>query len=560
MKSNVFTKFLLLSLAVILITACGGKKEDKVMEAPQDTTVAHLQALVNQWAPVKITADLSGLTERERMLIEKLAEAGHICDSIFWYQSCKDGSAIRDSLAELNTDESNLLLKLVNIYYGPYDKMNGYKRFVGDGPTIRPEIGGFYPDDMTKEEFESHVKNNPKDKAAFESWYTVIVRDSNKNLKAVSYYEYYPQMERLAVLLDEAAELCDNPSLKKYLVARAKSIRTNNYFPSDWLWMDLKDNKIDVVIGPIESYEDGMFNYKTAFETVVMVKDEQGTKELEMFKENISNFQKHLPWDKKYYVEAKQGGTILQMMNVVYFGGDCNKASKTIAAALPNDPNVYEKKGGKKSMYKNLMEAKFDNILKPIADIMIAPDMLQYVSRDHMVSFVTLHEVSHNLGRGFVYKNEKLGVKSALKEKYSATEELKADICAMHNLKVLLSEGKYTNEDLKKSMITYVAGLFRSMRFGAEDAHGVANFIQFRYLVEKGGIYKDKDGKYSVNEEKFFAVVEELAKLVLEIQARGDYNAASELIKKYGDSTPEIMNEFNKVKSVPIDLDAMYMY
>jgi hypothetical protein len=323
--------------------------------------------------------------------------------------------------------------------------------------------------------------------------------------------------------------------------------------------MELKDNNIDVVIGPIESYEDGLFNYKTAFETVVMVKDVEASKELDMFKQNIGQFQKNLPWDKKYYVPAEVGGTVLQMMNVAYFGGDCNKASKTIAAALPNDPNVYEKKGGKKSMYKNMMEAKFDKILLPIAQVLIAPDMQKYISKKHMVSFVTLHEVSHNLGRGFVYKNEKVGVKSALKEKYSAIEELKADVCSMHNHKIMNNMGILNDEDIMKAMVTYVAGLFRSMRFGAEDAHGVANFVQFRYLVEKGGIIKTKDGYYTVDENKFFAAVSSLAKETLEIQSDGDYKRATEFLNKYGTVTDEIMSEFNRVKTVPIDIDCNYI-
>jgi hypothetical protein len=273
-----------------------------------------------------------------------------------------------------------------------------------------------------------------------------------------------------------------------------------------------------------------------------------------MFKQSISDYQNQLPWDKKYYVPAQADGTVLQMVNVTYFGGDCNKASKTIASALPNDPAVYEKKGGKKSMFKNIMEAKFDKIVKPIADIMITPEMRQYVSKQHMISFVTLHEIAHNLGRGYVYQNENLTVKAALKEKYSPIEELKADICGMFAQKVLFDQGKYTQEDLTKAMVTYVAGLFRSMRFGAESSHGIANFIQFRYLLEKGAISKDSQGFYTFNNDKFFQVVSELGKFALEVESEGDYKKASEFVAKYGNVTPEIMAEFDKVKSVPRDL------
>ena len=211
-------------------------------------------------------------------------------------------------------------------------------------------------------------------------------------------------------------------------------------------------------------------------------------------------------------------------------------------------------------MYKNLMEAKFDKILKPIADIMIAPDMAKYVKKEQMLSFVTLHEISHNLGRGYVYKKPNMTVRAALKEKYSPIEECKADICAIVSQKVLLDLGKITKEDMRDAMVTYVAGLFRSMRFGAESAHGIANFIQFRYLLENGGIEKTDNGHYTFNEEKFFQVATQLAKEVLELQSEGDYQKASALVENYGKATPQIMKEFERVKSVPRDLNSTYMY
>ena len=548
----------LIGVITFLIISCGGK--DAMDTNPR---MAEIQALIDEYAPIKVEADISHLTERERLLIAKLAEAGKLCDDMFWLQSSHDALAVRDSLAKLNDAESKLMLQLVNIYYGPYNKMDEYKRFVGIGPELRPEGGGFYPEDMTREEFEQHIKNNPQDKDAFESLYTVIVRDEQRNLKSVPYHEYYKYMEKLANLMDEAAELCDNPSLKEYLKLRAIAFRTSkyeDYFKSDWAWMDLKDNNIDVIIGPIESYEDGLFNYKTAFEAKVLVKDIEATKELDMYKENITKFQENLPWDRKYFVPAQADGTVLQIVNAVAYYGDCNKATKSIAAALPNDPAVYEVKGGKKSMYKNMIEAKFEKILMPIAEIMIAPDMAQYVSKKQMMSFVTLHEVAHNLGRGYVYGKPNLTVRAALKERYSAIEELKADICAVVGQKTLFDLGLITKEDKRDAMVTYVAGLFRSMRFGSQSAHGVANFIQFRYLLEHGGIEKTADGYYTFNEEKFFQVSSELAKYVLELQAEGDYEKADALVRNYGASTPEIMKEFERVKSVPRDLNSTYMY
>lgn len=543
---------------MVTLAACSKNENNQKMSEPETNT--EIQAFVDAFAPVAIDVDLSNLTEREKLLVAKLAEAGKICNEIFWQQSCHDAIAVRDSLSKLNDINSQLMLNLVNIYYGPYNKMNEYKRFVGNGPDVRPLCGGFYPIDMTKEEFEKHIADNPQDKAAFESQYTVIVRDENGKLKAVPYHEYYKQTAELAKLLDEAAELCDNPSLKKYLTLRAEAVRTDDYFKSDWQWMDLKDNNIDVVIGPIENYEDGLFNYKTAFEAVVMVKDAEATKDLEMFKSIISEVQNRLPWNKKYYVPAQQSGTVLQMVNVAYFGGDCQKATKTIAAALPNDPNVYEKKGGKKSMYKNLMEAKFDKIVAPIGQTLLSPELHQFIDKKSMISFVTMHEVSHNLGRGFVFGQNDLTVRKALKEKYSPLEELKADISSMFAHKVMFDLGKIDNDYLKKTVVTYIAGLFRSMRFGTESAHGIANCIQFRYLYENGAITKNQDGTYGFDENKFFDVVSNLTKTVLEIQSEGDYKRGTDFVNKYGNITPELQAEFDKIKSIPADLNSTYKF
>jgi len=578
-------KFLIMFSTVILLTVACQKGEN--VETPNDE-LAKLQALVNEFADIKVTADISHLTEREKLLIAKLAEAGKLCDSLFWLQSSHCAVAVRDSIAKLTgawcivrnvvasaSSESlekfldpkyKLLSQLIHIYYGPYNKMDENRRFVGEGAEFRPAGGGFYPEDMTREEFEAHIKNNPQDKEAFESFYTVIVRDEKGKLKAVlyhEYYKYYEYMQKLAQLMDEAVALCDNPSLKEYLKLRAKAFRTSkyeDYFKSDWAWMDLKDNNIDVIIGPIESYEDALFNYKTAFEAKILVKDIEATKELEMYRRNISNFQNNLPWDKKYFVPAQADGTVLQIVNVVAYFGDCNKATKSIASALPNDPAVYEVRGGKKSMYKNMIEAKFDKILLPIAKIMIAPEMSQYVSKKQMMSFVTLHEIAHNLGRGYVFGNDNLTVRAALKELYSPIEELKADILAVVCQKTLLDLGYITKDDMRDAMVTYLAGLFRSMRFGSQSAHGVANFMQFRYLLANGGIEKTADGHFTFNQERFFEVATELARTVLELQAKGDYNKAAELVKNYGSATPEIMKEFERIKSVPRDINSTYMF
>lgn len=551
-----YLKSFLLVIITILITSCEKKMESQPELSEQAKKIKQLS---EQFAKIEITADVSHLSQRERALLEKLIEAGKLCDAIFWKQSSHDAIAVRDSLIKLNTEEAKIFLEYVNINYGPYDVLNENVRFVGVGPEKRPPGGGFYPKDITKEEFENHIKNNPKDKEAFESQYSVIVRE-NGGLKAIPYHQYYPETEKLAKLLEEAAELADNPTLKNYLILRAKATRTDDYYESDMAWMDIENSNIDVIIGPIENYSDALYNYKTAYEAVVMVKDIEASKELEMFQKHIPDFQNNLPYDKKYIEPVKTEKEILQIVNVVYFGGDCQKGTKTIAAALPNDPRVHETKGGKKSMFKNMMEAKFKTIVVPIANEIIAPELRGYVDSKAFTSFVTLHEVSHTLGRGYVYGSKDLTVRKALKERYSAIEETKADILSMFNHQTLLKLGKLDEEYIKKAIVTYIAGLYRSLRFGTNSAHGQANLIQLNYLREKGAIIRNQDGTFSYDEKKFFDGVASLANLILTTQAQGDYNKAGEIIEKYGKVNDEIRSTVERLKNIPRDINTTYKF
>lgn len=513
---------------------------------------------INTYAPIDLKVDLSHLTDREKTLIKVLIEAGKIADRIFWLQASHDAVAVRDSLQALNTDEARKYLEFTMINFGPYDDLSDKARFVGNGPARRPLGGGFYPEDMTKEEFESFIKANPTIADTYKNDYTVITRE-NGNLKAVPYHLYYSESKFLASKLEEAAQYADNPTLKNYLIMRADAIRTDNYMPSDLAWMDIVGSNIDIVIGPIENYQDEMFNYKTAHEAVVMIKDIPATKELEMYKANLDNFEHNLPIDKKYMNKTIGDGNIIQVCNVVYFGGDCNQAIKTIAAALPNDPKVADAKGRKLSMYKNHMEAKFESIVKPIGELMFTPDRSKYLSSKAFTSFVTLHEVSHALGPKYVGLSKKDDVRAALKDRYSAIEEAKADILSMYNHKYLRSSNQYDDEYIKQAMTTYVAGLYRSIRFGG-GAHYNANLVQLNFLKEKGAIIKLKDGKFDIDEDKFFVVVEELSKEILMIQINGDYAKAGEMLAKYGTLTPEIENEIKALAKIPRDINPKYIF
>lgn len=550
---------LLVAASFFAMISCNKPADEAIKTEPLSEKAKMVKLATEQYAPTNIPADISHLSANEVKLLEKLVEAGRLCDQIFWQQSSHDAVAVRDSLKKLNTQEANTYLEYVRINYGPYDVLNENKRFVGDGPEVRPAGGGFYPDGLAKTEFEAYIAANPAQKAELESQYTVVVRDQ-AGLKAVPYSEYYPESKILADKLDEAAEYAENASLKNYLKLRAKAIRTDDYFESDMAWLDIKNSNIDVVIGPIENYEDEMFNYKTAHEVVVMVKDIEASKELDMFKAHIGDFQNALPFDKKYLEPVKTDNEILQIVNVVYFGGDCQKGTKTIAAALPNDPKVHAAKGGKKSMYNNMMIAKFDQIVVPIANVILAPELRKYVSAKAFTGFVTLHEVSHTLGRGFVYGKKDLPVRKALQERYSAIEETKADILSMYNHQTMLKMGLVNDEYIKNSIATYIAGLYRSLRFGTNSAHGQANLIQLNFLRANGGLDRNADGTFTYQQDKFFNAVTELAKLILNTQAEGDYKKAGDIIEKYGQLNDEIKQGIEKLKSIPRDINTSYKY
>ncbi|MBE0644267.1 MAG: peptidase [Bacteroidetes bacterium] len=543
-------------LAILLVAGCGQqqKKEAEVIKTGDHKVVSERLAM---YADVDIDVDMSMLTDRQRQLVAKLIEAGRLVDEIFWMQSSHDAIAVRDSLASLQDPAEKDFYKYVRINYGPYDRIFEGERFVGEGPARKPAGAGLYPPDMTKEEFEAWVSAHPEQKEAMESPYTVVVREGDK-LVAMPYHEFYPQAAKIAELLVQASELADNPSLKQYLLLRAGAIADDDYYESDMAWMDLKDNAIDVVIGPIENYEDGLFNYKTAFECAVVVKDPIGTKELQMYKQHIDSFEQALPIDAKYKRKSAGSGNVLEVVNIVYFGGDFQAGIKTIAASLPNDPKVTEKKGGKKQMYKNMMEAKFEKIVMPIAERVLEPALHEFVDKRAFTSFVTLHEVSHTLGRPYVYGNDKLSVRKAMKERYSTIEECKADILGLYNNKLLRAENAIDDNKQMRTIVTYVAGLFRSLRFGVEEAHGQANLMQLNWFLEKGSLIKHPDGTYGINFDNFMDIAGELARAVLTVEIEGDYDGAGELIEKHGKMTPEIDAVIKKLVDIPRDLNTSY--
>ena len=469
-----------------------------------------------------------------------------------------DSSTTNNEIVKVNVDDSYLRYVLLN--YGPYDVLHENERFVGEGDQKRKAGGAFYPHNTNKYELEKFAKFQPDFQINLENQYSVITKDSMGNLGYKSFHDYYPYIPKLSAYLEEASSLAANPYLKNYLKLRSKAVLTDNYFDSDLAWMDIQDSDIDIIIGPIENYQDDLFNYKSAYEAVVMLKDKEATEELQIFKSYLKTFQELLPINKEYKQNNPSiDNSQLNIVNVVYASGDCQKGVKTIAASLPNDPKVRELKGGKNSMFKNLMEAKFDKIVIPIAQVLIDSSLFKYIDKKAFTTFVTLHEVSHTLGREYVYNEKNITVRNALLEKYSAIEECKADVLSMFNQNYLQTKGVFKEGFIKKAQVTYLAGLFRSLRFGAESAHGLANLIQFNYLFEQGAIQKQSNGKYKINEKQFFISIESLANLILTCEATGNYQEAVKILDKYAVMHEELMKDMKLLVDVPRDIDIKFI-
>ena len=506
-------------------------------QKPVDVTKA-----IDQYAVVDLTTDLSQLTEKQRQMLPLLMEAGKIMDNCFWYEAYGPRKKFLESLKKASTR------RFVKINYGPWDRLDGNAPFV-DGVGAKPLGANFYPADMTKAEFEA------ADLSGKDSLYTFIRRDESGKLKVVPYREQFKkQMQSAAKLLRQAAELAEDAGLQRYLVLRAEALLTDDYQPSDMAWLDMHDNTIDVVIGPIENYEDKLYGYKTAHECFVLIKDKAWSARLAKYSKFLPDLQKTLPVPDKYKLEEPGTDTELNAYDVIYYAGDCNAGSKTIAINLPNDEQVQLKKGTRRLQLKNAMRAKFEKILIPIADELIADDQRNHVTFDAFFSNTMFHEVAHGLG----IKNTIDGrgsVRTTLKEHTGAIEEGKADILGLHMINQLHERGELKT-DLQDYYVTFMAGIFRSVRFGASSAHGKANMIRFNFFRDAGAFERLPNGKYRVNVERFREATRDLSSVLLQLQGDGDYPGAASLVKTKGVIGTQLQSELDKLteKGIPVDV------
>ncbi len=520
----------------------------------QEMNNAEIKQLLSQYSVTKIKYDKNLLDEREKIVIDKLYQACKIIDEIFLEQVYSKNNYIKAELKNKNDENSKLIYRFFKMNFGPFDRINHNKCFYGT--SKKPEGANFYPEDMTKEEFENWIKNNPNDKDLFTSEFSVIRRKDSK-LNAIPYSEFYSdKLSKAAVFLREASEYCDNPSLRKYLELRAKAFETNDYYESDMAWMDLKDNKIEFIIGPYEVYEDEIFNYKASFEAFLTIKDPVESKKLEKFAAYLTDLEKNLPIEDKYKTFERGSESPIVVVNQVFSAGDTKAGVQTLAFNLPNDERVRAAKGSKKVMLKNIHEAKFEKLLKPIAEIVLDENQLKYVTFDAFFNHTLMHEMSHGIGPGFIEVNgQKTEVKKELKETYSKIEECKADVLGMYNNIFMVTKGEYPEKSVNETWATFLAGIFRSVRFGINEAHGGGNAIIYNFLLEKGGyIYDANTEKVKVDFDKVYPALKELANKILTIQATGDYEGSKALIAKYAVSSPSLENLRAKLSDLPVDI------
>lgn len=508
----------------------------------QNETNNELMERLNDYAVVELKADLNDLSDNQKKMIPVLIKTAVIMDELFWHQAYGEKEEL------LNSIDNETAKKFAVINYGPWDRLNNNSPFI-TGAGEKPAGANLYPKDMTKEEFAS-FKSPDK-----ENLYTIIKRNKDGDLESVPYHTAFKEQLTLASgLLLKAAELADDQGFKNYLKLRAEAFLTNKYFDSDMAWMDMKTNRIDFVVGPIETYEDQLFGYKAAFEAFILVKDIEWSNRLDRYSSFLPQLQKQLPVDEKYKSEVPGSSSDIAVYDAIYYAGDCNAGAKTIAINLPNDEKVHQAKGTRKLQLKNSMKAKFDKILIPIANELITEEQQQHITFDAFFANTMYHEVAHGMGIRNTISN-KGTVREALKDTYSCLEEGKADILGIFLVTRLKEMGEIDN-DLMDNYTTFLAGIFRSVRFGTASAHGKANLMRFNYFKEKGAFYKDQQGKYGVNYNEMQKAVNSLSELILTIQGDGDYDRANEMIDKYGITDKDLENSLKKIeeKDIPVDI------
>ena len=515
-------------------------------ESPDNAMTQYASERLGIYTPVRLSADLSHLSAGQREMIGLLIAASDIMDDLFWQQAYGDRDQLLDAIDHADTRE------FARINYGPWDRLDGDRSFVS-GVGEKPKGANFYPPDMTRAEFEG------ADLEGKSSLYSILRRDADGALRVLRYSEAYAdELGRAAELLRQASQLAEDEDFAGYLRMRAAALLSDDYQPSDLAWMDMKSNPIDVVIGPIETYEDKLFGAKAAFESYVLIKDLEWSARLARYTDFLPALQEGLPVAAEYRAEVPGTDSDLNAYDVVYYAGDCNAGSKTIAINLPNDEQVQAQKGTRRLQLKNAMRAKFDEILVPISEVLIAEDQRKYITFDAFFANTMFHEVAHGLG----IRNTLDGsgtVREALQDTASAIEEGKADILGLYMITRLHEQGELGDTTLEEYYVTFMASIFRSVRFGASSAHGRANMVRFNFFQDAGAFRRDPaSGLYSIDMDAMQKAMTELSRKLLTLQGDGDYAGVQQLLAELGMVRPGLAADLQRLADAEIPVDVVF--
>jgi len=520
---------------------------------------AKLEKMTARFAPTEITVDLSKLSPNEHKVLAKLVEASQVIDGIFLRQMWPGNPAMLLELASDRTPEGRARLHYFVINRGPWSALDQNQGFITGAPP-KPQGAGFYPLDATKAEIAAWIKSLPPgEQERAKGFFTVVRRTPEQTFTLVPYNtEYEGELTLAAKLLREAADAATEPTLQKFLKSRADAFLSNDYYQSDVDWMELQ-GAIEPTIGPYEVYNDEWFNYKAAFESFITVLDEGESAKLQKFSSLLQDIENHLPIDPKYRNPKLGALAPIVVVNELFDAGDANHGVQTAAFNLPNDERVTREKGSKRVMLKNVQDAKFSKILKPIAQVVLSLNDQKDLSFDAFFTHIVVHELMHGLGPHDVTVNgRKSTVREELKETYSALEEAKADISSLFAIQYMIGKGVLPKALERTLYTTYLASSFRTLRFGTSEAHGLGMAVQLNYLLDHGGVMVAKDGTFSVVPSKIEAAVTGLTHEIMTIQAEGSYTKAKELSAKLGVIRPEVQRELDKLKGVPVDIEPRF--
>lgn len=541
-----------LFLSTALLSACSQAPKQQAALVPLKETVSIApktllpgsENRLDIYYPVDLTADLSDLSDKQKQMLSILIDASKIMDDLFWKQAFDlDKTQFLAAIADPKAR------KFADINYGPWDRLNGDAPFLSDTPE-KAKGAQFYPADMSKAEFDAASFDDKQ------GLYSMVSRASSGELVSTPFSEVFnAELTEAADLLKQASGLAENQQFSNYLYLRAEALLSNQYQLSDFAWMDMKTNPIELVFGPIETYEDQLYGYRAAFESYVLVKDLQWSERLAKYAQYLPELQQGLPVEDKYKAEMPGANADLNAYDVIFYAGHSNAGSKTIAINLPNDEQVQLEKGTRRLQLKNAMRAKFDHILVPISEQLINPEQRDHITFNAFFANVMFHEVAHGLG----IKNTLDGsqtVRQALKEHSSALEEGKADILGLYMVSQLLEKGVITEGELEDYYVTFMAGIFRSVRFGASSAHGKANMVRFNFFQEYGAFSRDVEGHYHVDMEKMGAAIDELSKQILVLQGDGDYDGVAKLVAEKGMIKKTLANDLQRLSdaNIPVDI------